>query len=290
MRRQAIELLTCLCYSVTCRSNEEAKGSNEEAKAIHNSALMTAARIGIPEVVEVIAATFPDTVYSGVDGQHFLQVAAENRSEMVFNLIYVTGEKKHQYSDLRDSSGNNVLHLVAKLAPPHKLNLVSGAALQMQRELQWFNEVENFVYPFAREEENDDGKTPKMVFTEEHKRLKEEGEKWMKDTANSYIIVAALIVTVVFAAAITVPGGNDSNSGYPMLDKKDAFIVFAISDVGSLFTTDVLIHHDVALCRRRFYVRPAHETLYWSLHSFPLHYFIDGGLLRINLCGAWTRA
>ncbi|KAL8508761.1 hypothetical protein ACS0TY_016108 [Phlomoides rotata] len=218
---QAFGLLTTLCYN---------KG-NEEHKAICNSAMMMAARIGIPEVVETIAEEFPDTVYK------FFQISAENRSEKVFNIIYETRDQKHRYSDLRDSSGNTVLHLVAKLAPPHKLNLVSGAALQMQRELQWFKEVENFVHLYAREEENYDGKTPKMIFTEEHKRLKEEGEKWMKDTANSYIIVAALIVTVVFAAAITVPGGNDSNSGYPMLIKKEAFIVFAISDVGSLFTS-----------------------------------------------------
>nr|GMC98057.1 ankyrin repeat-containing protein NPR4-like [Ipomoea batatas]GMD91538.1 ankyrin repeat-containing protein NPR4-like [Ipomoea batatas]GME13374.1 ankyrin repeat-containing protein NPR4-like [Ipomoea batatas] len=47
-----------------------------------------------------------------------------------------------------------------------------------------------------------------MVFTDEHKELRKEGEKWMKDTATACSVVAALIVTVVFAAAITVPGGN----------------------------------------------------------------------------------
>ncbi|KAI3716438.1 hypothetical protein L1987_67315 [Smallanthus sonchifolius] len=38
-----------------------------------------------------------------------------------------------------DSEENeNALHIAAKLAPPHRLNAVTGAALQMQRELQWF--------------------------------------------------------------------------------------------------------------------------------------------------------
>ncbi|KAE9446716.1 hypothetical protein C3L33_21389, partial [Rhododendron williamsianum] len=31
----------------------------------------------------------------------------------------------------------SMLHLAGQLAPPNKLNLVPGAALQMQRELQW---------------------------------------------------------------------------------------------------------------------------------------------------------
>ena len=35
-------------------------------------------------------------------------------------------------------SGNTALHLVGESAPPFKLRSVSGAALQMQRELQWF--------------------------------------------------------------------------------------------------------------------------------------------------------
>ncbi|KAL8504449.1 hypothetical protein ACS0TY_015859 [Phlomoides rotata] len=238
--QHAKELLKCLC-----RKMAEAYG-NEEVASIYNSAMMTAARLGIHE----------------------------------------TKECKHRYSDTTDFNGNTVLHLVAKLAPPHKLNLVSGAALQMQSELQWFKEVENFVHPYAREEENDDGKTPKMVFREEHKRLKEEGEKWMKDTSNSYIIVAALIVTVVFAAAITVPGGNNSNSGYPMLDDKRAFIVFAISDVGSLFTSITSLLMFLSIMTSRY----AEEDFLYALPmrlSFGLFtLFVSIILLMVAFCAS----
>jgi len=31
-----------------------------------------------------------------------------------------------------------MLHLAGQVAPPNRLNIVSGAALQMQRELLWF--------------------------------------------------------------------------------------------------------------------------------------------------------
>jgi hypothetical protein len=55
---------------------------------------------------------------------------------------------------------------------------------------------------------NQDGKTPWQVFKEEHKALLEEGKNWMKDTSNSCMLVATLIATIAFAAAISVPGGN----------------------------------------------------------------------------------
>ena len=74
-----------------------------------------------------------------------------------------------------------------------------------------------------------------MVFTREHKELVIEGEKWMKATAESYTITAALIITIVFAAAITVPGGNNQDSGLPVFTNNAAFTVFAISDAISLF-------------------------------------------------------
>ncbi|KAI8555832.1 hypothetical protein RHMOL_Rhmol05G0204500 [Rhododendron molle] len=69
-----------------------------------------------------------------------------------------------------------------------------------------------------------------MVFTREHKELVVEGQKWMKDTANPFSIAAALIVTVVFAAIITVPSGNNNDIGLPIFSKKTAFIAFAVSD------------------------------------------------------------
>ncbi|KAL0288293.1 UNVERIFIED_CONTAM: hypothetical protein Scaly_2736400 [Sesamum calycinum] len=91
-----------------------------------------------------------------------------------------------------------------------------------------------------------------MVFTEEHKMLKEEGEKWMKDTANSCMIATALIVTVMFAAAITVPGGNNNTSGFPIFSGNSAFIVFAISDAVSLFTSATSLLMFLAILTSRY--------------------------------------
>ncbi|CAH2041844.1 unnamed protein product [Thlaspi arvense] len=111
--------------------------------------------------------------------------------------------------DIYDNDCNTILHLAGKLAPRYKLSLVPG-------QLYKCNEVEKFGTPRMKNSTNNKNKTPQEVFTEEHKELVAEGEKWMKDTATSCTIAAALIVTIVFAAAITVPGGNNDDNGEPI--------------------------------------------------------------------------
>ncbi|XP_076958482.1 ankyrin repeat-containing protein ITN1-like [Bidens hawaiensis] len=79
--------------------------------------------------------------------------------------------------------------------------------------------------------------TPFMIFRKEHKALRQEGEEWMKKTADSYTITAALIITIVFAAAITVPGENNGETGKALYETRPSFIIFAASDAISLFTS-----------------------------------------------------
>ncbi|KAJ0524773.1 putative PGG domain-containing protein [Helianthus annuus] len=131
-----------------------------------------------------------------------------HRSEKIYNLIYDVGERRNLYRTYEDSSKNNILHLTGKLAPSSVLNQRRGAALQLQRELQWFEEVKKLVIPKYVSKENNFMETPDMVFTREHEKLVKEAEQWMKTTAESFSITAALITTIVFAAAITVPGEN----------------------------------------------------------------------------------
>ncbi|KAF3956320.1 hypothetical protein CMV_018538, partial [Castanea mollissima] len=97
-------------------------------------------------------------------------------------------------------------------------------------------EVESIVHPFMLEYTNTNGKRPRELFTESHKELLKEGEQWMKETASSCTVVAALIVTIMFAAAITVPGGNKQDSGLPTFLNEKVFMVFIISDALSLLS------------------------------------------------------
>lgn len=98
-------------------------------------------------------------------------------------------------------------------------------------------EVEKTVQPLYKEMRDINGRTPRMLFTEEHAKLVKEGEKWMKSTASSCMLVATLITTVMFAAIFTVPGGNDNNKGTPIFLEAKSFIVFAVSDAFALFSS-----------------------------------------------------
>ncbi|KAK0579795.1 hypothetical protein LWI29_031546 [Acer saccharum] len=56
---------------------------------------------------------------------------------------------------------------------------------------------------------------PHILFSEEHRRLVREG-KMDESPASSCMLVATLIATVMFAAAFTIPGGNDNITGRPI--------------------------------------------------------------------------
>ncbi|XP_030941534.1 uncharacterized protein LOC115966439 [Quercus lobata] len=178
-----------------------------------------------------------------------LQLAAQQES--VFNLIYETAEVKEMILTYVDDKNENILHLAGYLAPSSRLNIVSGAALQMQQELLWFKETVK-IGPPSYLNMKSSGLTPGDLFTKKHKNLWREGEKWMKDTANYCMIVATLITTVVFATAFTVPGGSSQDTGTPILLKSIWFRVFFISDAIALFSSSSSILIFLSILTSRF--------------------------------------
>ncbi|XP_028074642.1 ankyrin repeat-containing protein ITN1-like [Camellia sinensis] len=112
--------------------------------------------------------------------------------------------------------------------------------------------MENIMQPSYVEKKNSKGKTPRALFTKEHKDLVEKGEAWMKNTASQSMVVATLIATVMFAAAFTVPGGNDNNTGIPMFRKHSSFMVFAISDAIALVTSSTSILMFLSILTSRY--------------------------------------
>jgi hypothetical protein len=98
---------------------------------------------------------------------------------------------------------------------------------------------------------NTNQKTPWELFIKKHEGLKKQGEQWMKDTTNYCIFVATLIATVVFAAAFTVPGGNNQETGIPIFLKNNWFMVFFISDAMAMLSssTSILIFLSILTSR-----------------------------------------
>ncbi|GKC18640.1 ankyrin repeat family protein [Tanacetum coccineum] len=225
-----IKLLRRICEEVDRRN------TSSDIQRLFSSPFCLAVENNTDEAIDVLTTYFRGLYNSVKDGHDIYQLTVLNRSEKVY--IFIMNHKRDAISDLatiHDNDDNNILHFAGRLAPIHKLNVASGAALQMQRELQWFEEVKRVVGKLHTLNKNKE--TPMMVFRKEHKELRKDGEEWMKKTADSYTITAALIITIVFAAAITVPGGNDSATGKPIYETKASLIIFAISDAISLFTS-----------------------------------------------------
>ncbi|KAH6758247.1 hypothetical protein C2S51_018482 [Perilla frutescens var. frutescens] len=205
--------------------------------------LHDAARVGNVELITMLTHTYPNLMWeTDSNGYTIFHVAVIYRRENVFKLIHSTGAMKHFVATSQDQNGDNILHLAAKLAPPNRRNIVSIPAFQMQKELAWFKEVEAIVVaPLCLEMRNKDGQTPRELFSKEHKGLLEKSETWMRNTADSCMLIATIMLTVVFTAAFTVPGGNDQNTGIPLLLKKNWFTCFVIFEALALFGSTLSI-------------------------------------------------
>ncbi|KAG6773406.1 hypothetical protein POTOM_020684 [Populus tomentosa] len=245
---QALAVLCCLCEQISTLHRSEFKEIGVY-KAVFN-----AVKHGIVEFIVEIVRHYPDVIWCEDDhNRGIFLYATLQRQEKIFSLIYKMGAKKNSMATSWDKTHNNILHQAALLAPSSQLDRVSGAALQMQRELQWYKEVESIVQPKYREMININHKTPQALFTDQHKKLVEEGEKWMKDTSESCTVVAALISTIMFAAIFTVPGGYDQYSGIPIYLHRNSFMVFMVSDAMSLFasTSSLLMFLGILTSRYR---------------------------------------
>ncbi|KAL9689133.1 hypothetical protein QQ045_033565 [Rhodiola kirilowii] len=216
--------------------------------------LLLAATNGIHDIIEQLTWVFPyATWFNENNHSDIFRLAVSNRHHNVYNSLYEMG---HLYLNAVrqsvDEKGDSMLHLAAKLAPPQRLNLITGAASQMQHEVQWYKEVENLVPLTFRNLRNVAGLTPRDVFLQSHRQLMAEAESWMKGTANSCTVSAALITTIVFAAAITVPGGNSGENGVPMFARNKAFIIFGVADALSLFTSSISILMFLSILTSRY--------------------------------------
>ncbi|KAL5537638.1 hypothetical protein UlMin_045869, partial [Ulmus minor] len=169
-------------------------------------------------------------------GRTLFMIAVQYRQEKILSLMHGLATKQALLASV-DKYDNTMLHMTGLLAPVYQLSKIAGPALQMQREMQWFKGVENAMPSTYKNSKNEEGKTARALFTETHKDLVIAGEKWMKETASSCTVVAALIITIMFAAAFTAPGGYNQNTGLPMFLNKKSFKVFIISDALSLFSS-----------------------------------------------------
>ncbi|KAI3519117.1 hypothetical protein L1887_08142 [Cichorium endivia] len=235
---------------------------NSSDKKYSSRIIFVAAEMGNTRFIVELIRQYPDLIWKvDDDNRSIFHTAVKHRHEGIYNLLYEIGSMKDLITPLKDKNDNNMLHLVGKSAKKRRLEDVSGVALQMQRELLWFKEVEGMIPPSYRERKNKEGLTPHELFTKEHKELVKQGEDWMKETASQCMVVAALIATIVFAAAFTVPGGYNQNDGIPFFFKKGTFIAFVVADAISLFSSSASILMFLSILTSRYAERDFLESL-----------------------------
>ena len=101
--------------------------------------LFDAAEFGNAEFIIILIRSHPNIILTTNDfHQSLFHIAVKIRQQIVFNLLNEIGPIKEIILNYVDTHKQNILHLAGELAHPSRLNVVPGAALQVQRELLWF--------------------------------------------------------------------------------------------------------------------------------------------------------
>ncbi|GLT90068.1 hypothetical protein SLE2022_080200 [Rubroshorea leprosula] len=274
---------------------QESFSKLEEMQSVHSRAAVEATfqaiKNGIPDIVKEIIKANENILWRSSDLEdpnsrsiieNIFALAVKHRQEEVAHVLYKSAKEKSILFAI-DEDGNNTLHLAAKLAPHYQLDSISGAALQMQSELRWWEAVKNIVPQAYEEGKNTEHETPLEVFVREHEDLLKEAGEWAKKTAESSTVVGALIITIMFAAAFTVPGGNDQSGGFPIFLHKTPipFMVFMVSDAISLFAASSSVLMFLGILTSRF----SNEDFFKSL---PIKLIIGLSSLIISIATMTT--
>ncbi|CAA2936520.1 ankyrin repeat-containing ITN1-like [Olea europaea subsp. europaea] len=272
MHHQALQLVKCVCSEIKSLDNTK-------ANSILTGPFLLGAQNGINEIVKEILESFPHAItFLDEENHSVFHLAVMYRHEKIFKIVHQqSGQYKMSLALLLDNRRNNILHLVGYKACLDRLDLKPGAVLQMQRELQWYKEVEKFVLPQERKSKNSDGKTPLTIFNEEHREMAAYETQWIISMATSCTVAASLIATVAFAAAITVPGGNHSD-GLPIFSKRSSFIAFAVGDFLALLSSITSVISFLSIFTTRYAVND-------FLYSLPNRLII--GLISLFLSVAF---
>ncbi|KAK9935947.1 hypothetical protein M0R45_012819 [Rubus argutus] len=235
--------------------------------------LFLATSHGISEIVEEILKLHrPAFEYRNDMDQNILHIAIKHRQSRMFDLVMKKETPKERLVRQIDKDGYTILHQVGNM-DFYNGGTQPGPALQLQEELEWFEKVEKIIPPHYasirdmkematpqdyfyrkyeeileewstenvdkiepphRSQDKTKKETPKDYFGRTHSELLKEAQEWLKQTSESCSTVAGLMSTVAFAAAFTVPGGNDDKNGQPLLIHHPFFLVFIITDALSL--------------------------------------------------------
>ncbi|XP_058788008.1 uncharacterized protein LOC131662285 [Vicia villosa] len=227
----------------------------ERGKAVYKkleseTAILTAAKNGIVEIVNELITKIPSSIYDvNLENKNVLLLAVENRRTNVVEALrkrFKEGKTEAIFDNLIqgvDKEENTVLHLAATMYDDYNQDgYISGSAFKMMWNIKWFEYTNGLVPEHFTVRTNKKNKTAGEIFKKTHATLEEYGNAWFKDISESCSVVAVLLAGVAFATSSTVPGGNKSDTGEPTLKGKPAFDTFAMSSlIGLCFSVAALI-------------------------------------------------
>ena len=130
------ELLRCM--------REQVSNSNHQqllTGRVHEALVRATMEGNFDFVFEIVKAN-PNLVWShDEESTNIFSVAVQYRRAKIFSLIYGLDSKSGLASCVDSLNHNNLLHMAGMSAPSTSLDHIAGAALQMQRELQWFKVI-----------------------------------------------------------------------------------------------------------------------------------------------------
>ncbi|KAL5125565.1 Inversin-A [Glycine soja] len=226
---------------------------------LDDDTVLVAARNGIVEIVNEILTQFISVFYTtNSQEENILLVAVRNKKPLVVENLRKKFQKEYPevWNTLTlavNKDGKTMLHMAAYASEEYKPWQISGSALQLMWDVNWFQYIKSLVPEHYHLRSDKNNQTADEIFKEEHKELRKESSEWLKETSESCSVVAALVAGVSFATAATIPGGND-DKGYPHLEDKPAFHAFVISSVVGLgFSLTGLIMFLTILTSRKLY-------------------------------------
>ncbi|KAM3701917.1 hypothetical protein ACJW31_05G212300 [Castanea mollissima] len=197
--------------------------------------LFLATKSGCIEIVREILEIYPQAVeHIDNEGRTILHVAIKYRQLEVFKLVLTMEVAMRWLVRRLDNDGNSILHMVGIKRDDYVPEKLRGPALELQEELLWFERVKSVTKAHFVDHRNKNKLTAEGLFAKNNTELRNAARDWLKHTAEGCSIVAVLIATVAFAAAYTIPGGPNQNTGVPVLLNQSFFVVFTATDVLSL--------------------------------------------------------
>ncbi|KAI7757658.1 hypothetical protein M8C21_003706 [Ambrosia artemisiifolia] len=239
---------------MTITESKDASGNVLKVETYPSQVLFIAAKMNNTQFLVELIHEYPDLIWkTNDDGQTIFHVAVSHRHDELYNMLYEIGAMKDLITPMTDQQGNNILHLVGK-NPEKNAYEHRVTSSQMLDELSWFKKakVEGIVPPSCRLVKNRAGQTPREVFMENHKDLAFQSVKWINDTINQSLVVAALVCTIGFSLVYSIPGGFDQNNGFPMFLHNNTFVAFVVMDAMSFIfsTSSIFIYLSIILFPR----------------------------------------